>query len=200
MKKLLTSCSIVILVLTVSVITLADIARPKPTPQNQSKIALHTGLEIAVDPSGGEARLQIRESELKQLQVALNGGAGNGSVAAAVTASPTRTVVAGILLFLSLSFAGVWFARSRRSGTVIGRSQRTVAIALLCMSVVGAAAIITQGNAGPPPYYRWKNLPDNLKKGDSTTGGVNIEIVPDSTDGRSGIKLIIPIRKSGPAD
>ena len=55
MKKLLTSCSLVILVLTASAITLADIAKPKTTPQNTSKVALHTGLEIAVDPKGGEA-------------------------------------------------------------------------------------------------------------------------------------------------
>ena len=200
MKKLLTSCSLVILVLTMSAITLADIAKPKPTPQNQSRVALHTALEIAVDPKASEARLLIRESALKDLQATLNGSPGNGSVAATVAASPTRTVVAGVLMFLSLSFLGVWLARSRRSGATISRSQKTFAIALLCVSVVGAAAIVTRGNAGPPPYYQWRNLADNLKKGESTIGSVNIEIVPDSTEGGSRMKLILPLRKPGTGD
>jgi hypothetical protein len=195
MKKLFTSCSLLVLVLAVSAVALADIARPKPAPQNAGKVALHTGLEIAVDPNASEARLQIRESDFKSLQASINGGAGNGSVAASVTANPTRTVIAGILLFLSLSFAGVWIARSRRSGTTLSRGQKTFAIALLCMYVVGAAAIVTRGNAGPPPYYRWRNLAENLKKGESTIGSVNVEIVPDSADSGSGMKLIIPIKK-----
>jgi hypothetical protein len=200
MKKVLTSCSLVILLLTISAIAIADIARPKPAPQKEGKLVLHTGLEIAVDPKASEARLQIRESDFKELKAALTGVGENRNLAATVTASPTRTIVAGVLLFMSLSFAGVWIARSKRLGTPIGRGQKAVVIALLCMSVVGATAIITRGNAGPPPYYRWRNLAENLKKGESTIGSVSVEIVPDSPDGGSGMKLIIPIRKSGPAD
>jgi hypothetical protein len=195
MKKLLTLCSLVIVVLTVSAISLADIARPKPSPQSTGKVALHTGLEIAVDPNASEARLQIRESDFKSLQAALNGSPGDRSLAASVAVNPTRTLIAGILLFLSLSFAGVWIARSKRSGTSLSRGQKTFALALLCMSVVGAAAIVTRGNAGPPPYYRWRNLAENLKKGESTRGSVNVEIVPDSAAVGSGMKLVIPIKK-----
>ena len=31
--------------------------------------------------------------------------------------------------------------------------------------IIGAAAIITRGNAGPPGSYRWRNLPQALAEG-----------------------------------
>ena len=195
MKKLFTSCSLVVLLLLVSVNAIADIARPKPTPEKPGKVVLHAALEIAVDPKDSEARLQITESDLKALVASVNGAGANQNVAASVTSSPTRTIVAGVLLCLSLSFAGVWIARSRRVQVKFGRREKAVVIGLLCVSALGATAIITRGNAGPPPYYRWRSLPENLTKGQSTYGGVNVEIVPDSTDGNTRMKLIIPLRK-----
>ena len=197
MKTLLTACSLVILLLSISVNTFGDIARPQPAPQKTGKLIRTTGLEIAVDPKETNARLQIRESDFKALQAALNGTVENRNLATMVTASSPRTIVAGILLFLSLSFAGVLIARSKR---FTARSQQTIGIALFCVAVLGATAVITRGNAGPPPSYRWKNLVENLKKGESTVGSVNIEVVPDSPDGGSGMKLIIPLRKSDPAE
>jgi len=195
MRRFLTFCSLVILLLTISTSTPADIAKPTPAPQKEGRPVLHTGLEIAVDPKGSDARLQIRESDFKELVASRNGTGANGNLATTVTANPARTIVAGVLLFVSLSFAGVWFARTKRTGMTLGRGQKTAVIGLLLVSMLGAAAVITRGNAGPPPYYRWRNLADNLKNEKSTTGSVNIEVVPDSTDGGPGIKLIIPLRK-----
>jgi len=197
MKQLLIACSLLILLLSVSVNTFGDIARPKPSPQNTGKPVMNTGLEIAVDPGVPAARLQIRESDFKALQTALNGTVDNRNLATTFTASSPRTIVAGVLLFLSLSFAGVWIARSKR---FTARSQQAIGIALFCVAVLGATAVITRGNAGPPPSYRWRNLVENLKKGESTVGTVIVEVVPDSPDGSSGMKLIIPLRKPGPAE
>ena len=91
-------------------------------------------------------------------------------------------------MFLSISFAGVWLARSVQS-----RGQKMITALLVGAAVIGAAAIITQANAGPPGSYYWKKLPQNLSKGAPTSGGVDIVVVPDGSDG-SGMKLIIPTR------
>jgi hypothetical protein len=105
-----------------------------------------------------------------------------------VAHSSTRTIFAGLFMFLSLSLAGVWLARSVQS-----RGQKIVTVLLLGTAVVGAAAMITQANAGPPGSYYWKKLPQNLSKGAPTNGGLDIVVVPDGSDG-SGMKLIIPTR------
>jgi len=50
-------------------------------------------------------------------------------------------------------------------------------------AVIGAAAIIARANAGPPSSYLWRKLPQNFSKGTPTYGGIDIEIVPDPSDG-----------------
>ena len=91
-------------------------------------------------------------------------------------------------MFLSLSFAGIWLARSVQT-----RGQKTVAGLLLGTAVLGAAAIITQANAGPPPSWQWRKLSTNLSKGRPTYASVNIEIVPEG----QGVKLIVPVTTGG---
>jgi hypothetical protein len=76
-----------------------------------------------------------------------------------------------------------------------GRTQKTVGAALLVVIVLGAAAIITRGNAGPPPSWRWHNLPQALAEGKSTIGGVDVEIVPDGQMNGRTMRLIIPLKK-----
>ena len=97
-------------------------------------------------------------------------------------------MMAGLFMFLAVSFAGVWFARSSQR-----RNHKAVAAAILMAMVFGLATVIVRANAGPPGYVRWQGLPQNLKDGKTTGGGVNIEIVPgdDST-----ITLIVPLRKT----
>ena len=109
-------------------------------------------------------------------------------MAQGIAHSSTRTIVAGVFMFLSLAFAGVWLARSVQT-----RSQKAIAALLMGTAVIGAAAVIARANAGPPGSYLWRKLPQNLSKGAPTYGGIDIEIVPDSNDG-SGMKLIIPQR------
>jgi len=194
--KAILICSLSLLFLTFTALANADIARPKESPTaNQSRVVLHTSLEIAPDSKIYEARLQIPQSQLQEFRAALDAAAGNTTIAASVTGNSTRTIIAGSLLFLSLSFAGVWLARSRHQAGA-GRMRKAIAAAVIVMATIGAAAIITRGNAGPPGYYRWRTLPQALSDGHSTAGGVDIEIVADDPNSRAGLKLLIPLRKA----
>jgi hypothetical protein len=190
MKKLF-SFGILAGLLATALTTYGDIARPRPSASPspvESRIVFHTRLAIVPDSKAWEARLQISQSDLQELRAALNNIPANESMAQRVAHSSTRTVFAGLFMFLSLSLAGVWLARSVQS-----RGQKLITVLLLGTAMIGATAIITQGNAGPPGSYYWKKLPQNLGKGAPTNGGLDIMVVPDGSDG-SGMKLIIPTR------
>jgi hypothetical protein len=165
----------------------ADIARPKPSPE-QPRVVLHTSLKIVPDSKSYEARLQISQSSLQELRAALTNTPANESLTQRIVHSSTRTMLAGVFMFLSLSFAGVWLARSVQT-----RGQKVIAALLMGAAVIGGAAMIARANAGPPGAWLWRKLPQNLSKGSPTSGGIDIEIVPDPSDG-SGMKLIIPMR------
>ena len=178
------------LLLALAIPVYGDIAKPKekPSPSPElPKFVLHTRLVVVPDNKAWEAKLQISQSSLQELRAAL--GNGNESTAQSITRSSTRTIMAGVFMFLSLSFAGVWLARSVQT-----RGQKAVAALLFGMAVIGAAAMIAQANAGPPGSYYWKKLPQNLTKGTPTAGGLDIEIVPDGDIGSSGMQLILPIK------
>ena len=183
MKFLLVACS---LILFSAVSISADIAKPKPP----AKQVLHTGLEIVPDSKIYEAKLQISQSDFNNLRAALDGGAGSAPVVGGIAFSAPRTIIAGLLMFMAMSVAGVFLARS----SSFGRAQKTIGAVVLVAIVLGAAAIITRGNAGPPGSYYWRNLPKALSDGKPTQGGVDVEIMPDSPDGRP-IRLLIPLKK-----
>jgi hypothetical protein len=140
--------ALLVLLATVT-IALADVPRPKPSASPQGTYSF-SSLEVVPDPKATNAILQIRQSELNNLRAAVDGTQQPG-VVASITNSRTRTIIAGMLLFMSVSFAGVWLARSARTSQGVGRGQKLVAIALIGIATLGAAAIVTRGNAGPPP-------------------------------------------------
>jgi hypothetical protein len=185
-KPILSFCGLGLL-LAMTVPAYADIARPRPSPE-KPKIALRTSLTVVPDTKAYEARLQISESSLRELRAALDNIPSNKSLAQRIARSSTRTILAGVFMFLSLSFAGVWMARSGQT-----RSRKAVAAFLMGTALIGATVVITRANAGPPSYLYWRRLPQNLSKGNPTSGGVNIEIVADPEDG-SGMKLIVPMK------
>jgi hypothetical protein len=187
MKFLLVACCLILLI---SAPTKADIAKPKP-PEKPARQVLHTSLEITTDPKAYEAKLQISQSDLKLLRAALEGDNGSTPVAGGIAFSAPRTIVAGLLMFMAVSVAGVLFARS----SSFGRAQKVAAAVLLMAVVLGAAAIITRGNAGPPGSWRWRNLPQALAEGKPTVGGVDIEIVPDDEMNGRTMRLIMPLKK-----
>ena len=193
MKTIAALSGLVLLLLATGFAVRADIARPKPTPKTDHH-DLFSSLEIIPDPKATDAILQIPKSDMKVLSAALDGMPTNSSFAASIAHSSTRTIIAGVLLFVSVSFAGVWLARASRSKAGLGRGQKTVAVLLITVATLGAATIITRGNAGPPPAYSWRNLAAALADGKSTKGPILIQVVDDQNSS-SGVKLIIPLKK-----
>ena len=192
MKALLFACCVVLLA---AVSVNADLAPSRPSDSKVSadkkaKQVLNTGLEITTDPNSRQAKLQISQSDLNELRAALAGTAGEGPGTGGFAFSASRTIIAGVLMFLAVSVAGILFARSG----VFGRSQKFAAGLLVGAFVLGGAAVITHGNAGPPEWYRWRSLPQSLNEGKPTYGSVTVEVVPDEQLSNR-MKLIIPLKK-----
>jgi hypothetical protein len=185
MKRILVPTAALLALLTSAIFAFADIARPKPSPAAEAKTVLYTGLEIITDPKAWEARLQISQDALKRMQDGATETGANTSLGTRVIHSSTRTMMAGVFMFLAVSFAGVWLARSGQR-----RNQKALVAVLLLAGFLGIATVIVRANAGPPGYVRWQNLPQSLKDGKPTYGGLNVEIVP----GDGNMKLIIPLR------
>ena len=183
MKRTLIATAAVVALLASALYAFGDIARPKPTPRS----LLYSGLTITSDPKAYEARLIISENTLKSLQEAGARNGGDAALSQQIMHSSSRTIMAGLFMFLAISFAGIWFARSGQS-----RNTKAIAAVMLVALIFGIGTIIVRANAGPPGYIRWQNLPQNLKDGKDTTGGVSIEVVP----GSDNMQLIIPMRKS----
>jgi len=165
----------------------ADVAKPK----QPAKQILHTSLEIVPDAKLYEAKLQISQSDFNSLRAALDGNAGSSPVVGGIAFSAPRTIIAGLLMFMAVSVAGVLLARS----SSFGRVQKTIGAVLLVAVLLGAAAIITRGNAGPPGSWRWRNLPQALADGKPTIGGLDVEIVPDDQMNGRTMRLLIPLKK-----
>ena len=183
MKRTLMLSAVICALLASAIFAFGDIARPKPSPA-EAKIIFYSGLTVVSDPKAYEAKLQISQDTFKRMQEAAAHDGGT-SLSQNIMHSSTRTIMAGLFMFLAVSFAGVWLARSNQR-----RNHRSVAAALLVAVVLGIGAVIVRANAGPPGYIRWQNLPQSLKDGKETVGGVQIELVP----GDDNMKLIIPLR------
>ena len=189
MKRVLISMAAVGALLATCVFAFGDIARPKPTTPTEphGQIVHYSGLTIMSDSKAWDARLQIPAETLKAINDAAQKREGSASLMQSITHSSTRTMMAGLFMFLAVSFAGVWLARSNQR-----RNVKAIAAVLVIAFVFGAATIIVRANAGPPGYVRWQNLPQALKDGKATSAGVDVEIVP----GHGEIKLIVPLRKT----
>ena len=187
MKRTLFATAAILALLASAIYAFADIARPKPTPV-EPKGLFYTGMTITSDPKKYEATLQISENTLRRLQEAAGPKGETTSLSQSIMHSSGRTMMAGVFMFLAISFAGVWFARSSQR-----RNHKAVAGVLLIAIIFGVATVIVRANAGPPGYIRWQNLPESLKDGKDTSGGLMIEVIP----GDDNMKLIIPLRKSG---
>jgi hypothetical protein len=186
MKRTLILSAAVGALLAASILAFGDIARPK-TARKEGRVILYSGLTISTDPTAYEARLQISEATWKELQSAAARNGGDQSLMQNVMHSSTRTIMAGLFMFLAVSFGGVWLARSGQRS-----NHKALAAILLVAIVFGIATVIVRANAGPPGYIRWQNLPQTLKDGKETAGGVEIQIVP----GDDNLKLVFPLRKS----
>ena len=187
MKRTLFATTAILALLASAIYAFADVARPKPSPV-EPKGLFYTGMTITSDPKKYEATLQISENTLRRLQEAAGRNGENTSLSQSIMHSSGRTMMAGVFMFLAISFAGVWFARSSQR-----RNHKAIAAVLLIAIAFGVGTVIVRANAGPPGYIRWQNLPQSLKDGKETSGGLMIEVIP----GDDNMKLIIPLRKSG---
>lgn len=188
MKRILISSAAICALVASAVFAFGDIAKPKTSPAaKEGKTVAFSSLEIVTDPKAYDARLQISEAALKSIQQGAEGMGTSSSMTSRLMHSSTRTMMAGVFMFLAVSFAGVWLARSGQR-----RNQKAVVAVLLVAAFLGAATVMVRANAGPPGYIRWQNLPQHLKDGKPTYGDVGIEIVP----GDGNIKLIIPLRNT----
>jgi hypothetical protein len=188
MKTLVAACCLIVLT---ALSTNADVAKPAKPTDKPAKVVLRTSLEIVPDPKANDATLQISQSDLNSFRAALTADSGSTPILGGISLSSTRTIVAGLLMFLALSIGGVLLARS----SSFGRLQKVFGAALIVAVVLGAAAIITRGNAGPPPSFRWRNLPQALAEGKPTLGSINVEVLPDDQMGGRSMRLIIPLQK-----
>jgi len=195
MKRTVVLCAAALLLVASGIYAFGDIARPKDSPKpKEGKTVLYTSLSIVPNSKLSEARLQISRDILRDIarQASNNSSAGE-SMAQRLVHSSSRTVIAGLFMFLAVSFGGILLARSGQH-----RNRKAIAAVMLIATMFGVATVIVRANAGLPGYARWLNLPANLTKGQTTEAGVDIEIMPgdDST-----IKLIVPIRNSqGPGE
>src|SRR5688572_15967828 len=165
MKRILISMAAVGALLGTFVFAFGDIARPKPTTPTEphGQIVLGSGLTITSDSKIWDARLQIPAETLKEINEAVQRKDGSASLMQGIKHSSSRTMMAGLFMFLAVSFAGVWLARSNQR-----RNVKAVSAVLVIAFAFGAATVIVRANAGPPGYVRWRNLPQNLKDGKDT--------------------------------
>lgn len=189
MTRILISMAAIGALLTSFALAFGDIgtSRPAAPTEPPGKIVLYSGLTVMSDSKKLDARLQIPAETLKEINEAAARRDGSASLMQSIRHSSTRTMMAGLFMFLAVSLAGVWLARSNQR-----RNVKAVAAVLVIAFVFGLATVIVRANAGPPGYVRWQNLPQALKDGKATTAGVDVEIVP----GDGQIKLIIPLRNS----
>jgi len=189
MKRTLILGAVISALLASGVYAFGDIARPKVTPTpKEGKEVLYTSMTVKPDAKAYEARLRISQHTLQSIAREAASTSSDQSMTERLIHSSTRTVMAGLFMFLAVSFAGVWFARSSQR-----RNHKAIAAVILIAAVFSLATVIVRANAGPPGYIRWQGLPQALKDGKPTSGGVDIEIVPGDD---SEIKLIVPLRNT----
>jgi hypothetical protein len=169
----------------------ADIRQPDPPKQKTTK-SIDTTLSIRIDSDAKDARLIIPKNQIKQLRAELeqldNEQDSNASVTTGFTR--TQTIVSGIFMSLALVFGGVWFTRSRKVSTKIGKATITGAVLFLVASVASVAF----ANIGPPfearsitgkifsnYVHQYKQASGKIKLETSDTGYVQL-IVPDAKD------------------
>jgi hypothetical protein len=189
MKRII-CLSIVIFVAAVA--GFADIARPDKTPaQGPKSKSIDTSMTIRLDRDAKEARLLIPRSQLKQLRADLEQMDDDSDNTAASTQSfsRTQTIASGMFLSLALVFGGIWFVRSGKVSTPMGKALVIAAI----FACIGSAATFVYANAGPPSEARsitGKMFSQAVHIYNFGYGRIKLETSPASEG--DGVILIVP--------
>ncbi|MEO6050541.1 MAG: hypothetical protein ABIP78_04325 [Pyrinomonadaceae bacterium] len=195
MKRLICTTTILLLA---SIAAFADIARPettiKPTPKPKSVSASMT---IRLDRNATEATLRIPKSQIKQLRAELEQMDDGSDNIAAVSGSfsRTQTIVSGVFLSLAFVFGGMWFVRSGKAATKIGKGL----IILAAIAGIGSAATLVYANAGPPSEARsitGKMFSHSVHLYKFGYGKIKLETKADGSG--EGIELIVPDPQPSP--
>lgn len=187
MKRILVSTAAIVTLTLSAIYAFGDIARPKSDPTPEARVVSYSRLTIVSDNKPWDATLQISEGALKRIQEGVARRGDSVSLTQSITHSSTRTIMAGLFMFLAISFAGVWLARSKER-----HNAKAIAAVLVVAFLFGFATVMVRANAGPTGYIYWHNLPQSLKDGKETSGGLNIQIVPGDD---AEMKLLIPLRR-----
>jgi len=187
MKRILISVAAVLALTLSAIYAFGDIARPKSNPTPKAISVASSRFTIVADNKPWDATLQISEGALKQIQEGAAKWGPSASLTQSITHSSTRTIMAGVFMFLAISFAGVWLARSKER-----HNSKALAAVLVVAFIFAFATIMVRANAGPTGYIYWHNLPQSLKDGKETSGALNIQIVPGD---EAEMKLLIPLRR-----
>jgi hypothetical protein len=187
MKRILVSTAALVALAASAIYGFEDIAAGRSSASADAKTVAYSRLTIVADNKPWDATLQISEGALKRIQEGVAQRGQNASLTQSITHSSTRTIMAGLFMFLAISFAGIWLARSKER-----HNAKAIAAVLVIAFVFGFATIVVRANAGPTGYIYWHNLPQSLKDGKETSGGLNIQIVPGDD---SEMKLLIPLRR-----
>jgi len=173
--------------------SLADIARPTETPKTKNPRAVSSSMTIRLDPKASEAKLLIPKSQLAQLRAELD--AATDDTATAGTFMQTQTIVSGLFLSLAFVFGGIWLIRPSKP-TIGVRAAALVVI----FGGIAATANLVLANVGPPPaarsitsklFDRKLFTPYRFASGKITIEGSNA----------NAIELIVPdLPESTPAD
>lgn len=194
MKKLVLTA---VILMSFSSAALADIARPstpRPTETPKQRKAIDTTLSITLTKTK-TAKLKIPKSQIKQLRAQLDeldGGESNTASAQAPRFSFGRlqTIISGAFLSLAIAFGGIWFARSKKAETKMGRSLAIGAFLFLS----GAVATVVLANAGPPPEARsitGKIFSEHVHQYMQASGEIKL-MTYDDTEERGVIQLEVP--------
>ena len=129
------------LLLSLTVVSFADIARPvntpTPAPAEPTKVAKQ--LNVRILNNSDKAVLEIPQSLIDELRK------DSGATASASVMSKTQNIVAGLFLSLAVVFGGIWMARGRsRSGF-----ENKAMVALVGVSIMAAAATAITANVAP---------------------------------------------------
>jgi hypothetical protein len=187
MKRILISTAAIAALALSAIYAFGDIARPKPSATPAVRTIAYSRFTIVADNKPWDATLQISEGALKRIQEGAAERGQSTSLTQSLTHSSTRTIMAGLFMFLAISFAGVWLARSKER-----HNAKAIAAVLVVAFLFGFATVMVRANAGPTGYIYWHNLPQSLKDGKETSGGLNIQIVPGDD---AEMKLLIPLRR-----
>jgi len=182
-----------------SIVGLADIARPNNSKNTPNKGSVTTQMMIHLKEDAKEAKLVIPRSQLQQLRAQLdaldNGVDNTAAIVSSGGITRTQTIVSGLFLSMAIVFGGIWLVRSGKNRS---KTAKMAAIAVILLGT-GSVAMLVYANAGPPPEARsitGKMFSQAVHIYGFGSGQIKLEV---TNEDRQYIDLIVPDPKTSPS-